>query len=101
MTTAVPLSLPSSSPETLLVQDGARLAAEDQRQLLQWVSDHPEVQIVTTASESLVPLVVSGAFLEALYYRLNVMYLDLGATSGETNRTSATRVPRIDHAATG
>lgn len=79
MTAAAPLSLPSSPTGTLLVRDGACLAPEDQKRLLQWLSNHPVgVQVVTTTPAPLVPLVLSGAFLEVLYYRLNVMYVELG-----------------------
>jgi len=77
-TTAAPLSLPSASPGTLIVQQATRLAVEDQVRLLQWLSDYAsDVQVVTTTPNPLLPLVRRGAFLEALYYRLNVIYLPL------------------------
>jgi hypothetical protein len=78
VTAAAPLSLPSSSQGTLVVQDGASLAAADQARLLQWLSDHqPGVQLVTTTPTPLLPFVLRGAFLDTLYYCLNVMYVEL------------------------
>jgi hypothetical protein len=83
VTTAARLSLPSSSQGTLVVQDATSLAAEDQVRLFQWLCDHqPGTQLVTTAAKPLMPFVVRGAFLETLYYRLNVMYLELEIRSG-------------------
>ncbi len=79
VTSAAPLSLPSSSKGTVIVQDGISLAAEDQVRLLQWLTDHqPGVQLVTTTPKPLLPLVLRGAFLETLYYRLNMVYVALG-----------------------
>src|SRR5438046_9318703 len=40
LTTGAPLSLPASSVGTLIVQDGNRLAPEDQGRLLQRLPDH-------------------------------------------------------------
>lgn len=79
MTRAAPLFLPASSPGTLIVQNGTGLSAQDQSRLLQWLSDHqPRVQVITLSPRPLSPSVRRGSFLEALYYRLNVMYVELG-----------------------
>ena len=77
MTMGAPLSLPSAPPGTLIVQEATRLAAEDQLRLLRWLSDHAGVQVITTTPNPLVPLVPRGAFLEALYYLLNEVYIPL------------------------
>src|SRR5207249_3576500 len=39
------------------------------------VGPSARVQLVTTTPKALLPFVVRGAFLETLYYRLNVVYL--------------------------
>ena len=36
-----------------------------------------DVQVVSTAKAPLFPLVERGAFLDRLYYQLNIVYLDL------------------------
>jgi len=41
------------------------------------------VQVVSTSSEPLFPLVETGAFLANLYYRLNVVRMNV-MSSGET-----------------
>ena len=70
------LSLPSTPPRTLIVHHAADLSAVDQQQLLDWLSDvGTSAQIVTTASPALFLGVQCGTFLEALYYRLNVLCL--------------------------
>jgi sigma-54-interacting transcriptional regulator len=77
VTTAARLSLPTSSPGTLIVQDATSLAAADQMRLFQWLCDHqPGTQLVTTAAKPLMPFVLRGTFLETLYYRLNEMYVE-------------------------
>jgi hypothetical protein len=71
---------PATSTLALLVEDVGRLTPADQSALLSWVEGAGEkVQLVTTAREPLLPVVTAGRFLESLYYRLNVIYLDLSA----------------------
>lgn len=38
-------------------------------------------QIVSTTTSGLLPLVATGGFLEALYYRLNIICIDVTAPS--------------------
>ncbi|MGB7219477.1 MAG: PA2169 family four-helix-bundle protein [Vicinamibacterales bacterium] len=79
-TTGASLTLPVSLPATLIVQDATGLAHVDQVRLLQWLSgQQPGVQLVTTTPKSLLPFVLRGTFLETLYYRLNVVCLELSA----------------------
>lgn len=73
--------LPSTdSPGTLVLSGVDRLKPFEQLWLLEWLQpDAHAVQVVATTSVPLLPLVATGAFLDALYYRLNVVYLDLAA----------------------
>ena len=50
--------------------------------LSDWVSSE-RIQIVTTSTVPLFPLVTRGAFLETLYYRLNVIYVELTRSPSE------------------
>jgi hypothetical protein len=74
------LPLPSSLGElaTLVIRDVDALSSGEQYRLLQWldaVSDRGP--IVSTAGAPLLPLVEAGMFSEALFYRLNTIYIDL------------------------
>jgi transcriptional regulator of acetoin/glycerol metabolism len=44
--------------------------------LYQWMAGNGRIQVVSTASKSLQPMLEVGAFNEGLYYRLNVVTLD-------------------------
>ena len=73
------LSLPRRSAGTLILQGADALSACEQ-QLLEWLEgDARATRILTTTRRPLFPLVESGNFLEALYYRLNVILLVLEA----------------------
>src|SRR5689334_2104455 len=70
---------------TLLVKEVAGLDREQQKQLLRWLDQfehRAHVQVVSTTSTRLYDLVESGDFLPDLYYRLNVVRLDV-ATAQE------------------
>jgi hypothetical protein len=74
------LSLPRRSAGTLILQGADTLSARDQQQLLDWLEgDARATRILSTTRRPLFPLVESGTFLEALYYRLNVILLVLEA----------------------
>jgi len=72
---------PSSLPpcKTLILVDLHRLAADDQRRLVAWLSDpaNADSQVVSLTSESLIQRVDEGRFDAALFYRLNTIHLDL------------------------
>jgi sigma-54-interacting transcriptional regulator len=73
-------SVPQPSDGTLVLSEVARLDAKQQRQLLQWldqVNEDMRVQVVSTTAEPLFSLVQAGAFLVDLYYKLNVVLLNL------------------------
>jgi hypothetical protein len=62
---------------TLMIWDIAALDRAQQEQLISWMDSHPEVQVISIAEHSLFPLVISGTFLDSLYYRLNVLCLSV------------------------
>ena len=59
-------------PSTVILHQVTALTADDQRALLAWLSnDGPRVQVIALDSRPVHSLVEQGAFLEALYYRIN------------------------------
>ena len=68
-----------SQPGTLILRDVGNLTQEGQRRLGEWLDDsaHNDIQVIATNAAALWPRVRNGAFAEALYYRLNVIYIDL------------------------
>ena len=82
------MALPIARWGTVMVPHVERLHEAHQRQLLRWLSETDgTVRVVATTSGSLFRLVQRGAFLDALYYRLNVVRLDVAATSPTHRRT--------------
>jgi len=75
-----PTSLPVA---TMVIFDVDTLTDHEQRALYQWICENGRTQVVSTASKCLMPMLGSGAFNDALYYRLNVVLLDLGGPSHE------------------
>jgi len=72
---------PPASHGTLVIQGVEGLTTVQQERLLTWIDGTPrERQIVSIAGEPLFPLVRRGAFLDRLYYQLNVVYLELTAS---------------------
>ena len=79
--------VPEPREGTLVLLDVARLDGKQQSRLFQWLDRFDErrrVQVVATASEPLFSLVEAGTFLADLYYRLNIVRMDL-TPSGESN----------------
>ena len=72
---------------TLILRDVGSLTQEGQRRLMKWLDDtvHDRIQVITTNATGLWPQVRDGTFTEALYYRLNVIYIDL--TDGAASST--------------
>jgi hypothetical protein len=65
---------------TMIFQDVGAMPMTDQHRLLHWLTGAVgRTQVVSTTSASLLPDVHSGAFLEALYYRLNIVSIDASA----------------------
>jgi transcriptional regulator of acetoin/glycerol metabolism len=75
-----PLELDADAEGTLVLRDVDQLASGQQERLLQWFdARRARVQVIATASRPLFALVEGGTFLADLYYRLNVVCLDLAA----------------------
>lgn len=65
---------------TLILREIAQLKGSQQSKLVAWLDElnrSDSVQIVSTTSRQMVPLVESGEFRAELYYRLNVIRIDL------------------------
>lgn len=76
-----PLELPHPSQSgTLILRDVASLPAVDQSRLCNWMEKAAgRIRVVGTTSAPLMAQVDSGAFLDHLYYRLNVGMVDMMA----------------------
>ena len=70
-------------PATLVVRSVSAFDRDQQASLLEWLeAPGDRVQVISTTTEPLYPLVSSGAFLATLYYRLNVLLLDVAIPGG-------------------
>ncbi len=81
-----PLRLPPTSQRvgTIVLYGVETLTSQEQHTLNEWLcARRGGTRVVSTASQSLLPLMEAGAFSDALYYRLNVVTLDLTATTAE------------------
>jgi hypothetical protein len=74
-----PLILPRvQRARTMILRDVGALSNTDQQRLLQWMDETPGwTQVISTSSERLLPRVVAGTFLIGLYYRLNILYVEV------------------------
>jgi hypothetical protein len=73
-----PLDLPADQGDTLVLRDVAALSADEQQRLLRWLEEkEPPRQVVSTTTIPVFPLVAHGLFDSVLYYRLNVMLLQV------------------------
>ena len=73
----LPLSRVSLPSGTLVFLNVDALDAAGQASLLDWLESAGERQIVSTAADSLLPLIRAGAFDLSLYYRLNTVCIRL------------------------
>jgi len=70
-------TLPALRQGTVVLQDVDRLDLRAQRELLVWLDERGGcVRVISTARGDLFDLVVSGEFLDPLYYRLNTIVVD-------------------------
>jgi len=73
----------SDRPATLVVRSVSALDPEQQQALLDWLDAPGErIQVISTTIDPLYPLVSRGAFLANLYYRLNVLLLEVATNHG-------------------
>ena len=64
-------------PGTVILHDVDALGPDDQMRLLQWLEGPgSRSQVISLSSQPVLPLVLSGRFLDRLYYRLNVLYIE-------------------------
>jgi DNA-binding NtrC family response regulator len=81
--TAVQRALGSLEPyldaSTLVLRHVETLSPAEQQQVLAMLDDETAPRLISTSAQPLYPLVMRGEFLEDLYYRLNVIYVDLDA----------------------
>jgi hypothetical protein len=77
--------LPADSIGTLIVHDVASLTATHHDRLLEWLSKQsPQRSVIATSIEPFYRNVETGLFSDSLYYRLNVVTLQLDRQS-DTN----------------
>jgi hypothetical protein len=63
---------------TVVFRDVDALTSDQQRRLSEWLNaTTTRRQVISTAATPLLPLVETGQFSDALYYRLNTVYIDL------------------------
>lgn len=75
-----PLIVPRFRSGTLLLEGLQHLNRAQQIALYDWMaSQSPQVQIISIASREIDSLVAQGKFLEGLFYRLNVVRLEIRA----------------------
>lgn len=74
-----PLDLPTPGrASTLVLHDVNELTRDDQHRLLRWMDQTgSRIRVVSTTRTSLWPHLKSGAFNDALYYRLNTVCVDI------------------------
>ena len=67
----------------IVIRDIATLSPVLQKAWLAWLSTQQQRRppIIATSSIAVFPLITQGLFLEDLYYRLNTILLDLGAST--------------------
>jgi hypothetical protein len=87
------LVLPHVRQGTLLLENVTALTAAQQQELNAWLTDAPmagaaEVQVVSVATEPMLPAVREGRFLESLYYRLNIVRMDTPGTAAQPGPTT-------------
>jgi len=78
------LSLPPAGG-TLMLDDVEVLDGQQQETLLLWLDEysHTAIQVISLTPAALYTHVQAGTFLNALYYRLNVIYVEVGAVRTE------------------
>jgi hypothetical protein len=76
-----PLALRPGEVGALILQDVGGLTSEEQTALLVWLDARAgRTQIVSTTAHPLFPLIGRGLFEPAMYYRLNVMLLQVDSS---------------------
>ena len=75
-----PLDLPSQHTGTLLLSRIEEISPDQQLQLFDWITRmHSTARVVSVATKPIDRLMRGGSFLENLFYRLNVVQMDIGS----------------------
>ena len=75
-------SLPDMEIGTLILNQVATLTTQQQMHVLEWSNAaSPRPQVVSTSREPLYPRVEQALFAEALYYRLNVVRIQVDSST--------------------
>ena len=65
---------------TMVLEDLTRLTNHEQIRILRWLDEVAgHIRVVSTTTVPIFPRVTRGEFNEVLYYRLNVVYVDVGS----------------------
>lgn len=82
---AVAQTPPDLTPDTIVVRNVAGLDGGEQRRLHRWLDERVgSVRVIATAATPMYPMVERAEFLESLYYRLNVVCVELEARASRT-----------------
>ena len=71
-----PLRLPVDPMGTLVLNDAADMNLGQQLVLHDWMTEARGARVISVTSAHLPTLVAEGRFLEALFYRLNIVWVD-------------------------
>jgi transposase len=72
-----PLQLPDRDIGALILEEVSDLSGDEQARLLAWIDGRAQTQIVSATERPLFARVMRGFFDASLYYRLNVIVVDL------------------------
>jgi len=72
---------PPPASGTLVIWELDALDGRQQALLLLWMDSHADVVVISVARRPVFPLVRAGKFLDALYYRLNMLCLAVPDTA--------------------
>jgi len=72
---------PPPASGTLVIWELDALDGLQQELLLLWMERHADVVVISVARSPVFPLVLAGKFLDALYYRLNMLCLAVPDTA--------------------
>jgi len=72
-----PFQVPPGEVGALILEDVGGLGAEEQARLLAWIDLRPLTQIVSTTAYPLFAFVTRGGFDASLYYRLNIILVEV------------------------
>ena len=78
----MPFSLPLIPTTIVVIEEVSGLSTDHQQTLLRWLERHREVMVLSFASNPVFPLVSRGVLSEQLFYRLNVITLNVDDEAG-------------------